>query len=182
MTRKRQSVGAHPLEGRSPFGEWGFPGDRAILGIPYVMGLIPYTTPSGYVLDTPLGLVVYFSAMEWAFAFFAFCSLVACAAAVAAGIGARGARVSNLPDVVALRKEHLEVRQEVGALRAEWKGYLAALDAAMEALEDKADTVKRHRRRIEAVERRAEGRENAAEQPDDLATALARARAQGLPV
>lgn len=107
----------------------------------------------------------------------------ALAAAVAAAFAARQARLLNLPDVVGLRGQAVEVRAELAALRAEWKGTLGALDAAMEALDDKADTIQRRRRRVEQAERREVARSpEAQEETDPMVAAYSRARALGMPV
>lgn len=113
-----------------------------------------------------------------------FLTLASLACAVAAVLAARQSRVQNLPDVVAVRGIALEARQDVNALRSEWKSTLGAMDAAMEALEDKADTIQRRRKRVEQANRRADQREQieSAEDQDPMESALHRARSQGLPV
>jgi Skp family chaperone for outer membrane proteins len=110
-----------------------------------------------------------------------FLVLVAAGAAAYAAFAAHQARVAALPDVGRLVKESVEVRAEVSALRAEWLQYLKALDAAIEALEDQSSTVQRHRARVEQANRRAQDHAPP-EEADPMSAALARARAQGLPV
>lgn len=113
------------------------------------------------------------------------CVFLTAAALLCAGVAifaARQARVANLPDVVAVRGVALEARQEANALRAEWKATLGALDAAMEALDDKGQTLQRRRKSAEMAERRRVQGEQQQEEADPMELALRQARAQGLPV
>jgi len=113
------------------------------------------------------------------------CCFLSAASTLAAGVAiyaARQARVANLPDVVGLRGIAIEARQEVNSLRSEWKSTLGALDAAMEALDDKADTVQRRRKSAEQAVRRREQVEQQQEEQDPMELAMRNARAQGLPV